>query len=46
LNAAERLGPDGMLGTDAIGEVYVQLHRQPRSAWAFEVDLRPWGEKF
>ena len=37
---------DGMLSPDAIGQVYVDLHLQPRSAWSFEVDLRPWSEKF
>jgi len=40
------LPPDGLLGTDAIAELYWQLHAQPRSAWTFEADLRPWGEKF
>jgi NAD(P)-dependent dehydrogenase (short-subunit alcohol dehydrogenase family) len=37
---------DGMLATDAIAEVFWQLHVQPRSAWTFEADLRPWAEKF
>ena len=45
-DAAERLGADGMLSTDAIGQAYVDLHRQPRSAWSFEIDLRPWSERF
>jgi hypothetical protein len=40
------LGPDAMLATDAIAETYYQLHAQPRSAWTFEADLRPWAEKF
>lgn len=40
------LGPDAMLGTDAIAELYYQIHAQPRSAWTFEADLRPAGEKF
>src|SRR5439155_19964121 len=43
--AAER-GEDGLLGIDAIAETYWQLHRQHRSAWAHEVDLRPWKESF
>lgn len=37
---------DAMLSTDAIAELYWQLHAQPRSAWSFEADLRPWSEKF
>lgn len=40
------LPPDGMLATDAIAELFWQLHAQPRSAWTFEADLRPWVEKF
>ena len=40
------LPADGMLATDAIAEVFWQLHVQRRSAWTFEADLRPWAEKF
>ena len=43
--AAER-GADGLLGIDAIAETYWQLHRQHRSAWAQEIDLRPYKEAF
>jgi NAD(P)-dependent dehydrogenase (short-subunit alcohol dehydrogenase family) len=43
--AAER-GPDSLLAPDAVAEAYFQLHRQPRSAWTHELDLRPWVEKF
>ena len=39
-------GDDGMLQPDAIAETYLQVYRQQRSAWTFEVDLRPWVEKF
>jgi NAD(P)-dependent dehydrogenase (short-subunit alcohol dehydrogenase family) len=39
-------GQDGMLRPDAIAETYLAVYRQHRSAWAFEVDLRPWVEKF
>lgn len=42
----ERLGPDGLLGVDGIAETYWQLHRQPRSAWTQEIDLRPYKEVF
>ena len=37
-------GPDAILDPDHIAEAYWQLHRQPRSAWTFEMDLRPWKE--
>jgi len=39
-------GEDGMLRPDAIADTYMAVYRQHRSAWAFEVDLRPWVEKF
>jgi NAD(P)-dependent dehydrogenase (short-subunit alcohol dehydrogenase family) len=39
-------GPDGGLDPDAIAETYLHLHRQHRSAWASQVELRPWVEKF
>lgn len=42
---AER-GEDGLLGLDAIAEAYWQLHRQPRTAWTQELDLRPYKESF
>lgn len=37
---------DRQLAPEAIADVYYQLHRQHRSAWSFETDLRPWVEKF
>ncbi len=37
---------DNMADPDRIAEVYLQLHRQHRSTWAFEVVLRPWSEKW
>jgi NAD(P)-dependent dehydrogenase (short-subunit alcohol dehydrogenase family) len=40
------LPADGMLATDAIAELFWQLHAQPRSAWTFEADVRPWAERF
>lgn len=39
-------GEDGLLGLEPIAETYWQIHRQPRSAWAHEVDLRPFKEIF
>ena len=35
-----------MADPDCIAETYLQLHRQHRSTWAFEVVLRPWVEKW
>jgi NAD(P)-dependent dehydrogenase (short-subunit alcohol dehydrogenase family) len=43
--ATER-GPDSLLDPDAIAAQYLALHRQHRSAWTQELDLRPWSEKF
>ena len=37
---------DNMADPDHIAETYLQLHRQHRSTWAFEVVLRPWAEKW
>lgn len=42
----ERLGEDGMLSPEAIASVYWDVHRQQRSAWSHEVDLRPFKETF
>ena len=43
---AKERGPDALLAPDAIAEAYLGLHRQHRSAWTHEIDLRPWVEKF
>jgi NAD(P)-dependent dehydrogenase (short-subunit alcohol dehydrogenase family) len=43
--ATER-GEDGLLGIDAIADTYWSIHRQQRSAWTQEVDLRPFKESF
>lgn len=39
-------GGDSMFDPDAIARDYLHLHRQHRSAWTWEVELRPWVEKF
>jgi len=39
-------GGNRMLDPDAIAEAYLQFHNQHRSAWAWEVELRPWVETF
>jgi NAD(P)-dependent dehydrogenase (short-subunit alcohol dehydrogenase family) len=38
------LDRDEILKPDDIAGSFVWLHRQPRSAWTHEIDLRPWGE--
>jgi NAD(P)-dependent dehydrogenase (short-subunit alcohol dehydrogenase family) len=49
----ERLGDttgllrdDAILKPDDIAQAYLWLHRQPRSAWSHEIDLRPWREQW
>ncbi|HEX2271841.1 MAG TPA: SDR family oxidoreductase, partial [Pyrinomonadaceae bacterium] len=44
--AAQMFGEDGMLDPEAIAESYWQIHRQPRSAWSHEIDLRTFKETF
>ena len=39
-------GPDGILNPDHIAEAYWYLHKQPRDAWTFELDLRPSVERW
>jgi NAD(P)-dependent dehydrogenase (short-subunit alcohol dehydrogenase family) len=38
--------PDGTLDPEAIAKTYTDVLLQPRSAWSFDVDLRPWTEQF
>lgn len=38
--------PDSLLHPDAIAQSYLHLHQQVRSAWTWEIELRPWVEKF
>jgi NAD(P)-dependent dehydrogenase (short-subunit alcohol dehydrogenase family) len=38
--------PDSMLDPKAIAQTYLEVLRQPRSAWSLEVELRPWVEAF
>ena len=39
-------GDETRLDATAIAENYLAIHRQPKSAWTLELDLRPWVEKF
>src|SRR5690349_12302982 len=43
---AKERGADGMLLPDEIAKNYLHVFRQHRSAWAWEVELRPWVERF
>jgi NAD(P)-dependent dehydrogenase (short-subunit alcohol dehydrogenase family) len=38
--------PDSMLDPDAIARTYLDILRQDRSAWSWEIELRPWTETF
>ena len=38
--------PDSTLDPDAIAQTYIDTLRQPRSAWSWEIELRPWVESF
>ncbi|MFM8463695.1 MAG: SDR family NAD(P)-dependent oxidoreductase [Burkholderiaceae bacterium] len=39
-------GPDGILNPEHIAQAYWWLHKQPRNAWTFELDLRPSVEQW
>jgi NAD(P)-dependent dehydrogenase (short-subunit alcohol dehydrogenase family) len=39
-------GEDTLLDPDAIAETYLHLIRQKRSAWSWEIEVRPWVERF
>jgi NAD(P)-dependent dehydrogenase (short-subunit alcohol dehydrogenase family) len=39
-------GADGMLLPDEIAKTYLHIHDQHRSAWSWEIELRPWSERF
>lgn len=38
--------PDSMLDPEAIAQTYMDVLRQPKSAWSLEVEMRPWVETF
>jgi NAD(P)-dependent dehydrogenase (short-subunit alcohol dehydrogenase family) len=38
--------PDSMLDADSVAQSYLDLLRQHRSAWSWEIEIRPWVEKF
>ncbi|MGA3141171.1 MAG: SDR family NAD(P)-dependent oxidoreductase [Xanthobacteraceae bacterium] len=42
--ALDNLEPDQLMNPGSVAEVYWQLYRQPRDAWTFELDVRPYRE--
>jgi len=42
--ALEKLPPDQLMNPQSIAETYWHLYNQPRDAWTFELDLRPYRE--
>ena len=45
-NVDELRANDAVLDPDAIAQNYVMLHKQTRTAWTHELDMRPWSEKW
>lgn len=45
-NQIDPNAPDALLDPDAIAASYLQLLSQHRSAWSWEIELRPWVERF
>ena len=44
--AMENLDPNRLMRPAAVAEAYWQLYQQPRDAWTFEHEIRPFGEKW
>lgn len=45
-NSAELKKQDGIVEPNDLADNYVMLYDQPRSAWTFELDVRPWIERW
>lgn len=45
-DVAANLPADVLMEPDSIANAYWALHQQSRDAWTFEMDLRPYGEKW
>ena len=43
---ANSKGEDGKLDIDSIAENFLMIHKQKKSTWSFELDLRPWSEEW
>ena len=44
--AMKNLDPARLMRPAAVAETYWQLYQQPRDAWTFELEIRPFGEKW
>ena len=44
--ALANLDPDRLMRPDAVADTYWQIYREPRDAWSFEREIRPFGEKW
>ena len=40
------LEPDRLMRPEAVAEAYWQLFQQPRDAWSFEHEIRPYAERW
>jgi len=45
-DAIQNLDPNRLMRPAAVAETYWQLYQQPRDAWTFETEIRPFGEKW
>ncbi len=45
-DALNNLAPDRLMRPSSVAEAYWQLYKQPRDAWTFELEIRPYGEKW
>ena len=45
-DALHNLAPDRLMRPSSVAEAYWQLYQQPRDAWTFELEIRPYGEKW
>ena len=45
-DAVAQLPPDALMRPEAVADAYWQLHQQPRDAWTFELEIRPFAERW
>jgi NADP-dependent 3-hydroxy acid dehydrogenase YdfG len=44
--ALANLPPERLMRPQAVADTYWMLYQQPRYAWSFEIEIRPFGEKW